>query len=86
MQYVTSVERRGIQKGLEQGLEQGILQTLRGNVLQILQVRFKRVPKPLIKTLQTIEDTSRLSKFLEQAVVVNSLEEFKQLVTQTTSL
>lgn len=74
MEYVTSVERRGIQKG--------ILQSLRANILQILQVRFKRVPKPLIKTLQSIEDTSRLSKFHEQAVVVNSLEEFKWLVTQ----
>jgi hypothetical protein len=80
MEYVTSVERRGIQKGLQQG----ILQNLRENVLQILQVRFKQVPKPLIKTLQSIEDTSLLSKFHEQAVVVNSLEEFKRLVSQTT--
>jgi hypothetical protein len=76
MEYVTSFERRGIQKG--------ILQNLRANVLQILQVRFKRVPKPLIKTLQSIEDTSRLSQILEQAVVVNSLAEFKRLVTQAT--
>jgi hypothetical protein len=74
MEYVTSFERRGIQKG--------ILQNLRANVLQILQVRFKRVPKPLIKTLQTIEDTSLLSKFHEQAVVVDSLAEFKRLVSQ----
>jgi hypothetical protein len=77
MEYVTSVERRGIQKGT--------LQTLRENILQILQVRFKRVPKPLIKTLQSIEDTSRLSKFHEQAIVVNSLAEFKRLISQTTS-
>jgi hypothetical protein len=77
MEYVTSFERRGIQKGLQQGILQSIV--------KVLQVRFKRVPKPLAKTLQTIEDTARLSKILEQAALVSSLAEFQRLVTQTTS-
>jgi hypothetical protein len=80
MQYVTSVERRGIEKGRQEG----ILQKSREDVVKILQVRFKRVPKPLVKTIQTLEDTSRLSNFLEQAVVVESLAEFKRLVTEKT--
>ena len=72
MRYITSIERIGRQEG--------ILQTSRENVIDILQVRFKRVPKALTQTIQQIDDTSFLSKLIKEAVLVDSLKTFKQQV------
>lgn len=83
MQYVTSVERRGMEKGRQEGIQIGLLRKSHEAVVKVLRLRFKRVPKTLVESLQTIEDTSRLSKFLEQAVLVESLDEFKQLVNKS---
>ena len=81
MRYVTSFERRGIQQGLEQGLQQGLeqgaLQQAQEAVVKVLQVRFTQLPKRLIKQLQQVKDRDQLSQLLEQAVLVNSLQEFK---------
>ncbi len=85
MRYVTSIERHGIQKGLEQGLqrgleqglEQGALQQAQEAVVKVLRVRFTKVPKRLVKQLQQVKDRDQLSQLLEQAVLVNSLQEFE---------
>ncbi|BAP58141.1 hypothetical protein THII_3844 [Thioploca ingrica] len=75
MRYVTSIERHGIQKGLEQGL----LQQAQEAVVKVLQVRFTQLPKQLIEQLQQVKDRDQLSQLLEQAVLVNSLQEFESL-------
>jgi hypothetical protein len=49
-------------------------------VVEILHLRFKRVPKTLINKIQAIEDTTRLSQLHKEAVVVKSLNSFKQLL------
>jgi hypothetical protein len=81
MRYVTSFEQRGIQQGLEQGLqqglEQGLLQQAQEAVVKVLQVRFKKLPKRLVKQLQQIKDREQLSQLLEVAILVNSLPEFE---------
>lgn len=82
MRYVTSFEQRGIQQGLEQGLqqglEQGLLQQAQEAIVKVLQVRFtKKLPKRLVKQLQQIKDRDQLSKLLESAVLVDSLQEFE---------
>jgi flagellar biosynthesis/type III secretory pathway protein FliH len=75
MRYVTSFEQHGIQKGLEQGL----LQQAQEAVVKVLQVRFTKLPKRLVKQIQQIKDRDQLSQLLEQAVLVNSLQEFESL-------
>ncbi len=90
MSYVTSFERKGIEKGLQQGLQQGtqhglqlgILQTLRENVIDILETRFQTVPSTLLKMIQAIDDNSLLSRLHREAVLVESLEQFEQLVDE----
>jgi len=72
MPYVTSIERRGIERGRQAGQQEA--------VIDILQTRFKRVPQTLVKTIQNVEDTSLLSKILKEAVLVDSLKTFKQIV------
>jgi hypothetical protein len=88
VRYVTSIERmaleRGHKEGLEQGLEQGLhlgmLKKSQEAIMEILQERFKRLPNTLVNALQQIDDTTRLSQLLRQAVSVESLKGFQQLV------
>jgi hypothetical protein len=84
MQYVTHIERRGIQQGLQQGLEQGQLQKSREAVNDVLKVRFHRVPKALIDQINALSDTLRLSALLKEAIVIDSLAAFEQRLAQPT--
>ncbi len=72
MQYVTSWERRWIAQGVEQGIEQAII--------DILETRFITVPTTLIEQIQRFQDHDELRHLLKQAVLVDSLEAFSQLV------
>jgi hypothetical protein len=76
MQYVTHIERRGIQ--------QGLLQKSREAVTEVLKVRFHRVPKTLIDQINALSDTLRLSALLKEAIVIDSLATFEQRLAQPT--
>jgi hypothetical protein len=82
MQYVTHIERRGIQQGLQQGLEQGLLQKSREDVTDVLKVRFHRVPKALIDQINALSDTLRLSALLKEAATSDSLVAFEKRLAQ----
>jgi hypothetical protein len=77
--YVTTWERKGIEKGFQKG----ILQKSHEDVADILDTRFQRVPQTLVQTIQSIEDTALLSKLHREAVLVESIEKFEQLVEDT---
>jgi len=90
--YVTTFERKGIEKGillgrqegiqqgLQQGLQQGTLQKSREMVIDILENRFQPVPKTLIIKIQALDDTWLLSKLFKKALSIESLVEFEQLI------
>jgi flagellar biosynthesis/type III secretory pathway protein FliH len=69
--------QQGIQQGVQQGLQQGVLNTSRDAVVKVLRVRFKRVPKLLLKKINLLQDPEKLSQLLEDAVLVKSLAEFE---------
>ncbi|MBF0102006.1 MAG: hypothetical protein HQK77_13975, partial [Desulfobacterales bacterium] len=93
---ITTVERRGIEKGIEigiqqgihiginqgihqginQGIEKGIIQNAQEGILDILKLRFNRIPKSIQETIQDISDSGKLKRLLKKAVQVNSLEIF----------
>ena len=79
MGYVTTWERKGIEKGIEKG----ILQKSHEDVADILDTRFQRVPQTLVQTIQSIEDTALLSKLHREAILVESIEKFEQLIENT---
>jgi len=81
MPYVTSIERNAIAKGLQQGA----LQTSQKSVIDILRVRFKRIPQSLVKMVCAIDDLKLLSRLLKKTVVVDSLDAFKQLLEKQVS-
>jgi hypothetical protein len=78
MRYVTTIERRAIQRGLEQGIEQGILQKGREDLLEILIIRFEHLPQPLVDQINNLTDINQLKRLLKQAVLAPSLAEFQQ--------
>jgi hypothetical protein len=76
VEYVTHIERRGIQKGLEIG----ILQHSQEALVDVLDARFEKIPGTLIKTIQAIKDKSLLSRLLREAIFVESLQVFEKQV------
>jgi hypothetical protein len=97
--YVTTFERKGIekgiilgrqeglqqgiQKGIQQGIQLGTLQKSRDMVIDILENRFQSVPKKLVEKIQALDDTRLLSKLFKKAISIESLVEFEQLIEES---
>jgi len=77
MRYVTSIERLA--------KEEGMLQTLQENVIKILQTRFGVAPEPVVEVINGIEDQSLLETLFTNAITIGSIEEFQQLLNESTS-
>ncbi|MEO1433086.1 MAG: transposase [Cyanobacteria bacterium J06633_8] len=74
MPYITTFERFGM------------LENQRQNIIEVLEVRFGEVPADLIaqiNDLGDIEDMSGLKQLLKQAVTINSLEDFEQILPKS---
>lgn len=68
MQYVTAIERKGI--------EQGIVQSTREDIIEVLTLRFQEIPDELAAQLDEISDPAQLKELLKRAVIEPSLETF----------
>jgi hypothetical protein len=75
MEYVTTIERMGIEKGLERGLEQGVRQGSCRVLLRILRARFGEAAEALREKLAKL-NVEQLDALTDKAVVAQSLEEF----------
>jgi hypothetical protein len=74
MPYVTSVERVGKQIGKQIG----IISRSREAVLEILEMRFGRIPSSLSSAVNGLEDPATLKALLKVAVTTPSLEAFEE--------
>jgi predicted transposase/invertase (TIGR01784 family) len=74
---------QGLEQGLERGLTQGIIQNGREAVLEILEIRFERVPAPLTEQVQALDDPAFLKRLHRQALQVDSLEAFEALLEKS---
>ena len=75
MPYITSFERYGREKGLQEGLQQ-LTTSKQHDILEVLEIRFERVPDGLRETIEEISDIEKLSKLLRSAVRCADLEGF----------
>ncbi len=84
MAYITSMERRGIQKGIgegiKQGLQKGILQKACEDVIEVLKVRFGKVQRAIAQAIRKIDDVAKLTQLHQKAITIQSVEQFKQLL------
>jgi hypothetical protein len=72
MPLLTNIERRTIEKTTKQ--------TLKQNIIKLVEVRFGDIPENLIATINQIDKTSFLEQLLISTISISSLEEFAQLV------
>ncbi len=78
------LRQEGLVQGLEQGLEQGLLQNGRESVLEILEIRFERIPATLTEQIRAFDDVAALKRLHRLALQVDSLETFvSQIVTDS---
>jgi hypothetical protein len=85
MPYVSSVEKMIIERSQKQGLQQGLQQQRRTDVIEVLQIRFKELPQTLVDSIEAIEDLDILQKLHQQAVTVESVEKFSQIIDMLTA-
>jgi predicted transposase YdaD len=78
MQYVTSVERFGIQKGKQEGLLKGISLGLK--------LKFGSQRQNLLPEIEQIEDVSLLESILEAIETANTIDELRSLYQRATDI
>ncbi|MGC9505576.1 transposase [Baaleninema sp.] len=76
MPILSNIELRAIEKGREAG----ILENARSSVLEVLTVRFDRVPSELSDRINQITDVATLQNLHRQAISIESLTEFDRLL------
>ncbi len=82
MPYVTSIERRGIEKGKQQGVQQGMQQGMQQGrkeadcqtLLMILNKRFGSVPQPIEKQIRAA-DSAQLETWINASLDAKTLVE-----------
>jgi hypothetical protein len=84
MPYITSIERRGMERGIQQGVQLGALQMAREALLDILGARFGRVPPATATAIRDDDNLTRLKELLRHAATIGSPEEFEQMLAGKT--
>ena len=80
MAYMTPTYQLVKEEGVEEGLQAGIQQKAREAVVDVLNIRFGTPAPAIIERVNAIEDTEILKALLTQAVIAESLEEFRQFM------
>ncbi len=73
MPYVIFAERYG----RKEGRKEGRLQTLREDILDVLDARFGEVPGEIRETVAGLEEEARLKSLHRHAALAGSVEEFR---------
>ncbi|MCT7974489.1 hypothetical protein [Laspinema olomoucense] len=79
--FLSPMEELIQEEAREQGRQQGMVETLRENILKILQIRFGELPSEVLEMLNGIEEMDILNPLLEQAIAIASLAEFQLFLT-----
>lgn len=75
-------EARGLEKGKAIGLELGEENRLREDVLEVLEVRFGLVPPDVEESVRSLRGRKLLEGLLRRAIVIESLEAFREQVSE----
>lgn len=89
MPYITSIEelgrREGRREGWREGRQEGLIAAKQNDVLDVVEVRFGKVPEGLREAVESIQDEIRLSALLKAAIRAGSLEELTRGGEDSTS-
>jgi len=76
MTLAQQFHREGHQEGRQEGRQEGQIQAKQVDVVDVLEIRFERVPEGLREEIGKITDPVRLKDLHKRAVICASLEEF----------
>jgi len=68
------------EQGMQQGIQQGKIQTAREAIFENLEARFEIVPRSVARRIDEIEELSLLKMLHKKSIVVDSLEQFKEVL------
>lgn len=80
MPYITSIEELGRREGWQEGRQEGLIAAQQKAVLDVVEVRFGKVPEGLREAVESIQDEVRLSALLKAAIRADSVEELTRWV------
>lgn len=75
MEYITSVERIGIEKGIQQGMQQGI-QEAKNMLTELLSLRFAMPQEEAVRCVEGVTEYKVLKQLFREAVQCDGLDEF----------
>jgi flagellar biosynthesis/type III secretory pathway protein FliH len=79
MPYVTSIERlareEGLQEGLQKGLQKGVAEGFQAAILQLLELKFKKVAAKHAREVRAVREVERLQAVLRAASEANTVDE-----------
>jgi len=76
MSIAEQLRTEGLQEGLQKGRQEGLVAAMQKSVLDVLKLRFDRVPRGLRVHIQAITDPNQLDHLHKSAVRAASLEDF----------
>ena len=65
---------------MRQGMQQGKIQAVREAIFENLEARFEVVPRTVVNRIDKIEELPLLKMLHKKSIVVNSLEQFKEVL------
>ena len=77
MVFTTYAERIGERRGIKKGRLKGKAEGRSESLLQLLEVRFKKVPKRVVARLSEITDYALLTELFDAAARCSSMKEFE---------
>lgn len=64
-------------KGIEQGIEQGIIQKAKTDIIDILRLRFGKVPHEIVDTINRTDDLKVLDSYFKQGVQITGIDQLR---------
>ncbi|SHJ27732.1 DUF4351 domain-containing protein [Desulfofundulus thermosubterraneus] len=68
--------QQGMEKGIEKGMEKGRQETLRESVLKLLHKKFKKVPRPYVDKIKSLDEYA-LGLILDNIFEINTLADLE---------
>ncbi len=75
-------KKEGIKEGKQEGIQIGSLKEAQATIIDILSDEFGKLPASLTQSIKSIDDLSYLRKLRKQALRIESLEAFDQLIKE----
>jgi len=69
--------QQGMQQGIQQGMQRGILKKAKEDIIEILELRFGKIPPEIVEKIHQTDDPEILKNFLKQGVQVKTLDQLQ---------